>query len=236
MRKVTLTKRLAAIAAMVTPGSCVADVGTDHGYIPAWLLQNGICPHVFASDIRKMPLQCAIDLAGKLGLSDRVTFYLCDGLNGYPAGEINTVIVAGMGGENIAGILEAAPWTRQKNLILQPMSRPEALRRWLFETGYQITAERLVCENGTIYPILSVCGGTAQAATEAEFYVGRQMHLSDDPLFPEHLTRWMHRLSRAANGLSQAADDGHRERLEQLRLAILQIEQMRRRLEDADSR
>ena len=159
-RTLTLQPRLWAIADLVPPGSRLADVGTDHGYIPAALLLEGRIGEAIASDIGREPLEHAARTARQWGVADRMELRLCDGLSAIAPGEADTVVIAGMGGDNIVDILSAAPWTREGTLLLlQPMSRPETLRRWLPENGYAVTAEELVLDKGTIYPILSVRGG-----------------------------------------------------------------------------
>ena len=127
--------------------------------------------------------------------------------------EADTVVIAGMGGDNIVDILSAAPWTREGTLLLlQPMSRPETLRRWLPENGYAVTAEELVLDKGTIYPILSVRGGHMPPATDGEVYGG--FLLGEDPLWGPYLEDRILRLRKAAAGLARARDEGLAQRRE----------------------
>ena len=104
-----------------------------------------------------------------------MSFRLCDGLSGINADEVDTIAIAGMGGETIAMILEAAPWTREQNtaLVLQPMSSMDELRRWLQASGYMIAEERLAREGDTIYTALSVRAGEMPAMTAAEYCAGK---------------------------------------------------------------
>ena len=107
--------------------------GTDHAYLPAWLLQNGRIPSAIASDVREGPLSRARATARACGCFERMSFRLCDGLSGIAPEEVDALVIAGMGGETIANILEAAPWVKGKNfpIILQPMSTQAELRGWL---------------------------------------------------------------------------------------------------------
>ena len=127
MRPIELTPRLQAVAGLVPRGARLADVGTDHAYLPASLLQQGVIDTAVAADLRPGPLDRARATAERYGLTEQISFRLCDGLSGILPEEADTVVIAGMGGETIAAILSAAPWVREegKRLILQPMSAQE---------------------------------------------------------------------------------------------------------------
>lgn len=212
-RALTLQPRLRAIADLVPAGCRLADVGTDHGYIPAALLLEGRISGAIASDIGKEPLEHAARTARQWGVADRMELRLCDGLWDIAPGEADTVVIAGMGGDNIVEILAAAPWTREGTLLLlQPMSRAETLRRWLPENGYAALAEALVLDKGTIYPILSVRGGGMPPATDAQAYGG--FLLAEDPLWGPYLEDRILRLRKAAAGLARARDEGLERRRE----------------------
>ena len=203
MTKIHLSKRLRAIASLVPPEGGLVDVGTDHGYIPVRLLQNGFAGAIFATDINSGPLERARLSAAENGLADRISFHLCDGLAAVDSEKVSTVIIAGMGGENIAAILSAAPWTRQKHLILQPMSKSERLRLWLFENDYVVLAEQLV-EDGALYELITATGGRDYPYSRAELLTGHFGLIKNDPLFPKRLTFLINRVSRALRGLQSA--------------------------------
>lgn len=151
-----LDERLKAVAAAVRPGSRVADIGTDHGYLPVYLVNEGICPRAIAADLRPKPLEAARFHVQASGLSDRIDLRLGDGLTPVAPDETDDVVIAGMGGETIAGILEAAAWVRDSRLrfVLQPMSRAEELRRYLLYHGFSVTDERLVRDGRHLYPVI----------------------------------------------------------------------------------
>lgn len=157
---VSLDPRLALAASYIPKGAVVADVGTDHAYLPIWLLQNGICTHAVASDINEGPLERARAHAGKYGTADRISFYRADGIAAIDllAEGVTHIAVCGMGGELIAGILDAAPYTRRENVrcVLQPMSSVIDLRRYLYDAGYYIEDEKLAEAAGKIYICLLV--------------------------------------------------------------------------------
>ena len=171
---IRLSARLAAVAALVPAGASVIDVGTDHAMVPVWLVQAGSCPHVLATDIRPGPLRNAAALLERTGTGDRIRLMQTDGLAGIDPGGYDAVIIAGMGGETVASILSAAPWTRSGALlILAPQSKQAQLRRFLIKSGYGITAERLAADAGRVYPILTARGGVSPDYSEAELHLGR---------------------------------------------------------------
>ena len=143
-REMELSPRLRLLADWVRPGASVADVGTDHAYLPVWLTVHGRVSSAIASDLRQGPRQRAAEHCRLYG-AETVDCRLAPGLEAVSPEEADTVIIAGMGGENIAAILAAAPWTRDgaHTLLLQPMSRDAALRRFLAENGYTILREAL---------------------------------------------------------------------------------------------
>jgi len=167
MQTLVLTPRLALAASFVPQGATIIDVGTDHAYLPVYLLQSGKCDRAVAADINAEPLERARQNVAKYGLSDRISLILCDGLAKMDASMCDTVVIAGMGGETIAGILEAAPWTKQKTLILQPMTNAARLRRFLRESGYTILDEATAAEEKHLYTVMKVSGGVC---TDDEVY------------------------------------------------------------------
>lgn len=207
-----LSPRLRALADWVEPGCrCLADIGTDHGYIPAALLLEGTIRRAVASDIAGAPLDRARATAERWGLTERMDLRLGDGLGVLTPGEADAVVIAGMGGDTLVDILAAAPWCRETDLLLQPMSRAEVLRTWLAENGFAIRRERLVQDRGVLYPILDVSGGE-MALSESEAWGGAL--LGEDPLWGLYLEEHILRLRRAAAGLSRAKDSALSERRE----------------------
>ena len=222
-----LQPRLRAIADLVPEGARLVDVGTDHGFIPVDQILSGRIKTAIASDIGSAPLDHARRTAQQNDISDQIDFRLCDGLKDISAEEVDCIVIAGMGGDNIASILEAAPWTKKVVfLLLQPMSKAEVLRRWLPENGYQVVAERLVADKGVIYPILSVRGGSMPVVDEAQFWGG--FMLDGDPLQERYLDERILRLRRAAAGLERARDPAVQQRRNELLSIISALEQKKR--------
>lgn len=206
-KQLALQPRLHMLARLVPEGCRLTDVGTDHGYLPVALLQQGRITAAIASDIGAEPLEHARRTAMQYGV-DGMDFRLCAGLSGVAPEETDVIVIAGMGGETIISILQDAPWTAdgQHRLLLQPMTKAAALRRWLADNGYTFTDEHLVEDKGRIYPILCVKGGVFRPLTEAEALCG--VLLADDPLYAAYLTEHIIKLRRSAEGLHRSSDPG----------------------------
>lgn len=156
-----LTKRLKAVADLVPKGARVADVGTDHAYLPIYLMEQGIARSCIATDIHKGPLEAAkgnIAAAGVSGIETR----LCDGVCALSPDEADTVVIAGMGGDTAAHIVSEAPWLKDpdKLLIIQPMSSADSVRIYLAENGFEVLTESCVCEGERVYSVMTArfCG------------------------------------------------------------------------------
>ncbi len=181
---VKLSPRLATAVPYVRPASLVADIGTDHAYLPIFLCESGILTvregavSAVAADINRGPVERARVHIAAAGLSDRIATAETDGLFGLDAYDPDDILIFGMGGELIASILAAAPWIRRvgKRLILQPMTHAEKLRAHLRETGWHIVGETLSREGERIYQTLCAewdDGTPAPALTLAELAVGQ---------------------------------------------------------------
>ena len=172
---IRLTNRLSAAASLVRGGGSIADVGTDHAYLPVYLCQTGKIKRAVASDIGEGPLENAARTVERCGLSDRIGLRLSDGLAAYAPGEVDEILICGMGGELIAGILRAAPWICRPgmHLVLQPMSHGVDVRRFLCENGFQIENELCVSEGRRVYLCFSAnWTGQDERRPEAYYYFG----------------------------------------------------------------
>lgn len=218
-----LTARLQSVADQVPQGAVLADIGTDHAYLPVWLLLDGRIEHAIAADLREGPLNRARETAEQYKVSGKVSFRLCNGLADIAPDEVDTVAIAGMGGETIASILEAAPWTRNGTLLLlQPMTSFPDLRLWLQQNGYNIEKETITKEGRRLYSCLTVRAGHMEPMTPAELWVGRQ---SDDPLRSEFLALMGGKIERALNGHLAAAEPNQSE-IDSLREVLRGIREM----------
>ena len=158
VKPVLLSKRLQALANMVTPGLSVCDVGCDHGFLAIYLVQKQIAPRVFAMDLRTGPLAGAKKHISAYGLEEQITTRLSDGLEAMEIGEAQAMVCAGMGGALMASILqqESEKAHSLKELILQPQSEVPIFRTFLRDAGYEIAAEDIVEEEGKFYPMMKV--------------------------------------------------------------------------------
>lgn len=175
MKEIILDKRLSAIASYVKQGAIAADIGCDHGYLAAYLAQNGIAKHVYASDINSKPLAKARKLVDEHNLEKCVTTILSDGLDEIPH-HIDTIIISGMGGELIADLLEKAKWAASpgREFILQPMTFAERLRIYLAERGFEIIAETPVEEEKRAYCVIHAhYTGNRTTLSEIESVIGK---------------------------------------------------------------
>ena len=176
MKKTKLDARLLAVASLVREGAYLADVGTDHAYLPVYLAECGIIAKAVASDIHKGPLESADKNIREAGFSDQIQTLLADGLQGIEKFPVTDIAIAGMGGLMIRGILEKAQFLRTENsphLILQPMQHIPELRRYLAENGFAIMEEKQALSDGKFYQImLAVYDGQVREYTEAELLLG----------------------------------------------------------------
>ena len=194
-KELQLQPRLQCIASLVPQGARLADVGTDHGYLPVWLLQHGRIESAIASDINALPLDHARATAREYGVTERMDFRLCPGLAKIKAEECDAIAIAGMGGETILGILEAAPWTHEDvhTLILQPQTKVDRVR-----------------------------AGMGQELSEADALTG--LLLRSDPLYGEYLSQHLIKLNRARDGLAVSSLADKEARIAHLENLIEEIE------------
>lgn len=211
-----MNKRLHTIANMVKDGKGLIDVGTDHGYLPAYLAVNGYSGFLFASDIHAGPLNAARKTASDCSVENRINYLLCDGLDGCPPDQIDTIVIAGMGGDLICRILDKADWCldHRYTLILQPMTKAEVLRYWLVNNGFSLEEERLVRDGGILYQIIRTRFSQNMTLSDAELYAGSFENIRDEMLCAEWLELLLHRFEKEEKGLLAA------ERQEKARLSV----------------
>lgn len=226
-----LSPRLAALASLVPHDSKIADIGADHGYLSIYLAQHANPVSVIAADVRPEPLASARRHVEAAELDGRVELRLCDGLAAIAPDEANVIILAGMGGETIQGILERAPWALQDGrlLLLQPQSKQEQLRRWLYAQRCGIQSEHLVKDAGKIYPILCAGGEVQAEPSGADYYIGQWPPNRRDALFYTYLHLRILKLERAVSGLKIAQRQEHLERLPALQTLLAELKSMESR-------
>ena len=225
-----LSERLETVASFVDKGSIVADVGTDHGYIPVCLVERGICPAAIGMDVRPGPLSRAREHIEERGLGDRIQTRLGDGLEPLAPGEADTAVIAGMGGELIIRILENGRrlWGDVRTWILSPQSEIQKVRLFLWENGFRAVDEAMVLDEGKYYTVMKCRreGASVRPApglTEAEvsspgqLRYGRILLERRDPVLRDYLEKELEKLSAIEGQLGASGTEKARARLEEVR-------------------
>ena len=205
-RRISLDPRLSAIAGMLGSCVCCADIGSDHGRLGAFLLQNHRCSRVCLTDVSAPSLEKARRLIALTGLGEKAAFYVGDGAQAL--GErVDAAVIAGMGGETIAGILERAEGRLDgARLILQPNVAAPQLRRRMNACGWRIAQEALVRDGRRIYLILAAVQGE-QSLGERECTVGPVLLRERPPLLKDY-AQFRLRVARKALGGAERGGDG----------------------------
>lgn len=198
--------RLKRLAQMVEPGTRLADIGTDHAYLPIWLVQKGLIDFAIASDIRQGPIENAQANVQAAGLTDKISVRLGTGLATVNKEDnIETVVIAGMGGDLIRSILDAAP--RFPKLVLEPNIGEPGLRAWLTEHGYRINQEELLFDKGHSYELIQAfLTGEKQSLSERELLFGPEILKHKGPAFKEKWRRQLAYFKKLAGALLKAKE------------------------------
>ena len=183
-----ISKRLLAAAEFARPSSFIADVGSDHAYLPIYLCTLGKIRGAIASDINEGPVARANINIASYHLQKKISTLQTDGLSGIEKYRPDDIFICGMGGELIASIIESAPWTKNKNirLILQPMTHAEKLRDFLNREGYAIIDERIVKEDKLYTVICAEYRGRTEEYSEIELIFGKHLPKSRSSEFIEY--------------------------------------------------
>ena len=208
---ITLDKRLAACASLVR-GNCVADIGTDHAYIPIFLSERDMCTRVIASDVNEGPVRSAREHIAEAGLGSRIEVIRADGLDDHAFDGCDCVIIAGMGGELIVRILEQSSLFGREGVtfVLQPMTKAECVRTFLWDSGYTIEDDICILDGGHIYQIMRTAKAQDKTEyTECEALVGKKR---TDEGYRALVRDKIEKLGKRTNGLESAGIDASHER------------------------
>lgn len=222
METIKLSERLRCVASHVPKGTCLLDVGSDHAYLPIYLVQENIISRALAGEVVAGPYQSALDNVAHHQLQDQISVRLANGLAAMDLSDgVEVITICGMGGRLIAEILEAgqAKWQGIKRLILQPNNREDDLRKWLMTNGFRLVTEEIVSENGKYYEILVAEQGQVDL-TVAEVRFGPYLMQEKSPVFQ---AKWQDELAK----LSWALDQIPLEHEEQRQLVMGKMEQIR---------
>ena len=224
-----LSQRLSSVASMVTAGNCLADVGTDHGYVPIYLYERNIIPRAIAMDVNKGPLERAALHIAESGMKEAIETRLSDGLTALKPGEADSVVIAGMGGPLIIRILSAHPEVTEslKELILQPQSEISEVRIWLYEQGYEIVEEHMVFEDGKYYPMFkAVKNPEAEKLTNLEYKYGKISVLGEPEVLRAYLVREIANKQNILQKLSEETTEKSKGRAVEIKALLAELEEM----------
>lgn len=186
-----LSKRLQAVADLVSDGEVVADIGTDHGYIPIYLVQSKKCSKVYAMDINEGPYLRAKQHIAGYGLSTYIETRLSNGLHALEVGEASAIIIAGMGGGLVTKIMEQDKhlWDSIHEFVLQPQSEIDKVRSFLWMNQWEICEEEIVYEDGKYYPMMRIIRGSEPEYSVAELRYGRKLIEKKHPVLLRFLEK-----------------------------------------------
>ena len=189
--RMLLSTRMRTIAHAVTPGKKAADIGTDHAFVPIYLVESGRCPYAIAMDVNPGPLERADAHIRESGLEDKISLRLSDGMRRLRQGEADAVILSGMGGDLICRILREREDLLRSGieLILQPQSEWFKVRHTLHDLGYSIVMEWFLKEEGKYYVVIKSVPGTQSFSLESEYLYGQTVEENCRPVLEEYLDR-----------------------------------------------
>ena len=199
---ITLDSRLSLCASFVRQDSKLADIGTDHAYLPVWLCQNGVCKSAVAADINPEPLSRGQLTIAQAGFEDKVKTRLSDGLKSISADEADDIVIAGMGGELIAKIILDCEYSRDKSkrFILQPMTKSELLIERLCQNGFEILSQDCCVASNKCYTVLLVqYSGEKRAYSEVYPYIC-ELKPKENETHLRFIKAHIERLLKKANG------------------------------------
>lgn len=209
MKQILLDSRLSAVARFVAPNSVLADIGTDHAYLPCKLLSDGTITKAYAVDINPLPLERAKATAKKYGLTDCIHFVLCGGLEAFDEkmqDEITSIAIAGMGGEMIMSIIDNAPWIKNAkyNLILQPMTKADELRKYLCDNMFEIVDESACIAAGKHYTVINAKYYAKEVEFDELFLQIGKLKDKHDLQSTEYKQMIYNKLCKIANGIKHS--------------------------------
>lgn len=220
---VKLSERLQAVADLITPGLRVSDVGCDHGYLSIYLMQNKIAQSVIASDVRTGPLSKASENINIYEMADKIDLRLSDGLMMIDPGEVDSIVMSGMGGNLMMDIIKRGEdvVSEARELILQPQSEIASVRHFLQDNGWVIISESMVCEDYKFYPMMKAVKGEMKWDKEVYFVYGKVLIREKNPVLHQFLIQEEEYYVNLYNELCcQVSSDRVRDRLRDVEIAL----------------
>ena len=227
-----LSKRLLAVANLAAAGHCLADVGTDHGYIPIYLIEQGKFECALAMDVNEGPLLRAEENRNLHGMEEKIQLRLSDGVQAMKAGEADTVVIAGMGGGLVMKILEEgeAVLGSVKALVLQPQSELFRVREFLEKHAYRIEAEHMILEDGKYYPMMRVVHGEGETMDPLEKQYGPLLLKEKHPCLWQFLCREEEVYQNIRQNLLRQTGEKAKERLREVEAELQSIQKAKERM------
>ncbi len=210
--EILLTVRLQKIADFIPLGNKIADIGTDHAYIPIYAVEHCQSPFAVAVDVHEGPYKRAREFVERQKLAKKISVRLGNGLEPLQAGEVDIIIMAGMGGILMQEILSIslAKWKTAKQLILQPQQATDKVRAFLYGQNWHLTDEALVEENGHLYEVLVAKPGRENMPSLQELFLGPILLRKRPPLFAKHQKQLLKKYSFIMKQLQSSAPNGER--------------------------
>lgn len=224
-----LGERLSAIAVFAAGGGPLADIGTDHAYLPIYLLEQNLIPRAIAVEVHEGPYQAAREMISRAGLSDRIDLRFGNGLEPLQPGEAATICIAGMGASTMIDILSGRPdvTVNAQRLILQPMTAAGTLRRWLTENGWKLVDEELVFEEGRLYEIITAQQGKTGCFEDILYEIGPVLWTKRSPLLLIHIEQILAHTGRILQEMGQSEKAAQSAKYHKLKLTMLALEEKR---------
>lgn len=206
MNEIKLTPRLLSVANMVPDTKLLADVGTDHAYIPIYLVKNGIAENAVASDVVRGPVEIAQNNVKSYSLDHKIQVKMAYGLKA--AEGADTIVIAGMGGKLISEIIheDINIAKSAKRLVLQPMTCEYDLRKFLHKNGFSIEKETIAEEDDKIYIVMTVLLGLQRFEDEFHYYIGKDLFDKKHPLLPKYLRKKANVIKKRINGMEKSSN------------------------------
>lgn len=208
------TQRIEKMASLVPVGKVVADIGTDHAYLPVYLLRNSIVPRVIAIELNPGPLKTAKSTVKKYNLQEKVEVRSGDGLQPLEPGEADVIVIAGMGGSTINSILAGSPEVAKsfEKLILQPMNEVHLVRSYLQSHGFRLVDEELVLEDNRYYEVLVAQPGHSSEFNEMLLEIGPILFNKKHPLLAGYLEEKILHYKQVIDSLDRSSKVGAQEK------------------------
>lgn len=231
-----LSDRLQAVASFVTPGLRVADIGTDHGYIPIYLTEQGIIPYAIAMDINKGPILRAQENIKENGLEKLIETRLSNGFDKLEPGEADCAVIAGMGGELITNILNNGRNVVDglKELVLSPHSEVWLVRKYLHNNDFKIIDEKMIIDEGKFYTIIKVVKGKDEIYSEEDYMYGKILIEKKDEVLMKYICKEYNKVEKIFENIRKNGTDNTKSRISELEKEKEMLTNVINKLENGD--